>query len=311
MSGKARAFCFTLPNYTEEDEIQLAKLYDKYLVYGKEECPTTGTKHLQGYIVFNNPRSFKAIAKKFKWHIEIAKGSADANFKYCTKSGVFVALGEPPSPGERSDIKEIGKLVREGDFMGAIDKCENFQQLKFAEGLRKYYLPNREFITEVRWYWGPTDCGKTRTIWEEVKADGRPWWTKLSKGCWFDSYIDQPLVILDDLRADWMKFHDLLNLFDRYPLKLEVKGGITSFMAEIVWVSSPYPPEELYKERTQEDLKQLLRRVKTVREFHGTEQRSSVILTTTGPKQIEDKNKWILPLPLTNESTISSEGGQH
>lgn len=51
-----RRICFTLNNYGEEDERRIkteAHRY-KYAVYGRETAPTTGTRHLQGYINFRN-----------------------------------------------------------------------------------------------------------------------------------------------------------------------------------------------------------------------------------------------------------------
>ena len=45
------AWCFTINNYTEEDVGRLLALPPPYCcLFGKEEAPTTGTKHLQGLL---------------------------------------------------------------------------------------------------------------------------------------------------------------------------------------------------------------------------------------------------------------------
>lgn len=65
-----------------------------YLIYGKETCPTTGRKHHQGYFELKTQMSLNAIKKKLKndtIHLEVARGTAEQNIKYCEKEGdVFV-----------------------------------------------------------------------------------------------------------------------------------------------------------------------------------------------------------------------------
>lgn len=48
--NRLKRVCFTLNNYTEEDEqrIQAGVEFYRYAVYGRELAPTTGTRHLQG-----------------------------------------------------------------------------------------------------------------------------------------------------------------------------------------------------------------------------------------------------------------------
>jgi len=266
MSGKARAFCFTLNNYTDEDCVKISKIYDKYVIYGME-VGEQGTKHLQGYIIFKNPRSFTAIAKLLKWHIEISKGSFEANFKYCTKSGVFVELGERPIMGERCDLKTIKEDIKEGKpWNEVLEGIENYQQLRFAEGLRKYYHKSRDIKTKVTWVWGPTGTGKSRWAAEEGGSD--VYWA-LADGKWWDGYVGQNTVIIDDMRKDFMKFHEILRLFDRYPLTLQVKGGTTEMLATHIIVTTTKPPQTFWEGRSDEDIQQLLRRIENVI-FFGT-----------------------------------------
>ena len=51
-NSTVRRFCWTLNNYTEEDvdvlQKDLAELC-KFAIFGRETCPNTGTKHLQGF----------------------------------------------------------------------------------------------------------------------------------------------------------------------------------------------------------------------------------------------------------------------
>ena len=85
---KSTAFSFTINNYTPEIEDLLQKR-EGFVVYGYEEAPTTGTKHLQGYMETDIRVYTRSLGKLYKGHFEVAKGSCYQNFKYCTKSGRY------------------------------------------------------------------------------------------------------------------------------------------------------------------------------------------------------------------------------
>jgi len=62
----AKRFVFVWPNYTEADILHLQNLPDdvlRFIVFGKETCPTTGTPHLQGYLEVFKDSGFAAIHK--------------------------------------------------------------------------------------------------------------------------------------------------------------------------------------------------------------------------------------------------------
>lgn len=58
--GRSERWLFVLNNYTTDEEEKISKLIEnkalkiKYLVFGREIAPTTGTPHLQGFIVFKS-----------------------------------------------------------------------------------------------------------------------------------------------------------------------------------------------------------------------------------------------------------------
>lgn len=86
---RARQFCFTLNNYTQNDIDTIIhyviSLNGEYII-GKEIAPSTGTPHLQGYIKMKNAISFTALKKIIpKAHIEIARGTKIENINYCNK----------------------------------------------------------------------------------------------------------------------------------------------------------------------------------------------------------------------------------
>ena len=121
----------------------------------------------------------------------------------------------------------------------------------------------------VYWYHGATGTGKTKRAYEVAlelaDGDGDIWWANGSLK-WFDGYDGHSVAILDDFRPDWAKLWFMLRLLDRYPMRVEVKGGFRQWVADHIFITCPKPPEECYLEAG-EDIDQLLRRVTIVKEF--------------------------------------------
>lgn len=77
------------PNGTplEEKEAWFNKSHMfKYAVFGREICPKTGKKHLQGYVALHKKMYLTGVKKLFpRAHCEICQGNPEQNRKYCTK----------------------------------------------------------------------------------------------------------------------------------------------------------------------------------------------------------------------------------
>lgn len=120
MSVQARRYVFTLNHPTADEQLVLEQLGDHpnvvYLVFGKEVAPTTGTPHLQGFIIFASPKRLSA-AKAFvgrRCHLEITKGTSEQASAYCKKESDYQEFGIlPQSHGKRSDFDEFKKWVLE------------------------------------------------------------------------------------------------------------------------------------------------------------------------------------------------------
>ena len=109
----SRRYVFTINN-PNEDSIDLilrlsAQDYCKYIVYGRENAPTTGTFHLQGFVIFNTPQRCGAVRGYLPGaHIEPAIGTSFQCREYCIKDGDFVEFGVFPSnPGQRHDVASV------------------------------------------------------------------------------------------------------------------------------------------------------------------------------------------------------------
>ncbi|CAM9979757.1 unnamed protein product, partial [Heterosigma akashiwo] len=130
---------------------------------------------------------------------------------------------------------------------------------KAVTAIRALAVPKREWKTEVLWYYGPTGTGKSRRAFE-MTSD--PYVHNMSSGKWFDGYEGQEDVIFDDMRKDTFKFHELLRLFDRYPMKVQVKGSSVNWCPKRIIVTTCFKPDQMYE--TREDLQQLMRRINSV-----------------------------------------------
>lgn len=262
-SSQGKYWCFT--NY--ELEIDYSKWGASYVIWGTEICPKTEKVHHQGYVEFKSNQRFTAMKKRGeKIHWELRKGSQEDAIKYCEKDGKFEEIGNPAEikQGKRNDIEEVKNLVRNGKGMSDIVEVANsYQSLKFAENMIKYKECKRNWETEVYWYYGKTGTGKTKLAFEEA---GDKVWVSGKNLKWWDGYDAHENVIFDDFRGDFCTFHELLRILDRYPYTIETKGGTRQLLAKKIWVTCPYRPEEVYNKNS-EEIGQLLRRIKLIKEF--------------------------------------------
>ena len=114
---QGKRWVFTHNNYSAEDETRIQALFQsddvKYGVYGRE-VGESGTRHLQGFIVFIGNKRFNAVRRLFpRAHIEQALGTSQQARDYCKKDGDFFEAGTfPGASGNRTDLDA---LFRWGD----------------------------------------------------------------------------------------------------------------------------------------------------------------------------------------------------
>ena len=98
--AQSRHWCFTLHNWTAEEDAAIQALAPSvtYIVYGYETCPTTGTPHLQGYVVFKKPKRRTGATRTLspRSHAEIKKKTPLEASDYCKKEGLFFEAGVLP-----------------------------------------------------------------------------------------------------------------------------------------------------------------------------------------------------------------------
>ena len=140
--GKSlRKWCFTITNYTEEDEQNLLDELtpDKvvYAIVGREKGES-GTPHLQGYVYFKRRLKMstaKATLGKTA-RLEPARGTPEQNEQYCSKDGdILLRIGVL-----RTEYKEFFQALQLWPWQKALfdelQQTPDFRTIIWYEDLR-------------------------------------------------------------------------------------------------------------------------------------------------------------------------------
>lgn len=254
--GRARSIVWTLNNYKDYHVDVLRNLAkdSRYMVWGYEIAPSTGTPHLQGYTAWDNPRSLDKFALFFekKIHLEKPRGTAKQCADYCKKPDTKDPM--KPSPG----WEEYGELPRQGertDWCVAVEEIKGGTPVEEVIENQPQLLPCVRALTtykqmclkpvnrdvEVIVLWGEAGSGKSSKAYE---IDKNLYSKPANK--WWDGYSGQTTVLLDDFYG-WLPYHDLLRVLDRYPYHAEYKGGHIWAQWTRVIITSNKPPAQWYE----------------------------------------------------------------
>lgn len=248
--SKARNYCFTINNWTEDDKQGLREIKGvKYVVFG-DEVGSSGTPHLQGTICFRSPRHFPAVSKLLpRAHVEVCR-DVGGSIRYCKKDGKYEEMGvEPEKNGGDKLTERIAKNKRllENTLKESLENGDvGLLQVPLLKKAKYIIAQEGDAVAteDVRgvWYFGPPGAGKShraRTEYPDayIKAQNK----------WWDGYTGQSAVILDDLDTDVLG-HYLKIWADKWPCSGEVKGGTVPLKHQVFVVTSNYDVDELFKE---------------------------------------------------------------
>lgn len=260
-------FAFTHNNYTPDDIMRYTFLKAKYIVYGKETSPTTGTPHLQGTIVFPSQKTLPQAIKLLpgKPHVEICL-DLFASIEYCKKGGDITEHGIPPVPPKEKGKKEQRRWLEYKDLarQGRFDELPpdiQFRNLNLIKAHRADYLLHANYpdtTEKMQWYYGESGTGKSR----KARGDHPNAYLKMCNK-WWDGYNEEEVVIIEDFDSKHdVLCHHLKIWADRYPFPGEFKGGARKLRPRLLIVTSNYHPNQIWFK--DEDLNPILRR------FHVT-----------------------------------------
>lgn len=259
-----RHYVFTVQiEHDTEEQVQILRGDDtlppkiRYATWQVERAPTTGQLHLQGYVEFKSPVRIpqaKRLLNSPGAHLEPRRGTREQARDYAQKEesrvrGPFEVGIWEISPGKRSDLDAVKNALVQGASLAQISDDHFGAFLRYHRGIRAWKLLHavrREWPMEVVVLWGPTGTGKTRAAWDLAPtAYGLPPSQGGSGVGWWDGYDGHETVIIDEFYG-WLKYSFFLQLLDRYPLRLETKGGSVECQLRRVILTSNKPPEEWY-----------------------------------------------------------------
>lgn len=210
-------------------------------------------------------------------HFEKSRGTSADNKKYCSKDGDFVEFGEVPSAGSRSDLKSLYNLVKIGKSFGDIYEETEGAAIRHESVINKMIAikENKEFwekvkndgihsipMKEVEFYWGPTGTGKTSTAIAENPG------AHINHRCrWFDGYCGEDCVIFDEYIEAAYPIGILLRLTDKYPMRVEVKGGFVNWTPKKIIFTTNESPDLWFATASQAHRDAMTRRISKIKEF--------------------------------------------
>lgn len=266
--GGARGWMFTLNNPTLEETPEL-RASIQFIVY-QREIGKEGTPHYQGYVLFKGRTTMKQCKEKYLWlaraHLEVRQKTNEVAIAYCTKLDTRVEGTEPTYLGERplggqgksKKLVEACEAIREGTKIAALDPEYDCTRVVFSRGLeklaadvRREHAPAwREVETLV--LYGTTGLGKTRYAYSTFGAANICKVTEPpgSKVLWFDSYVDQDVLLIDDF-SGWIPYRYFLTLLDGYPIELPIKGSFVPALFTKVIITSNDDPELWYPQHAE------------------------------------------------------------
>lgn len=274
MNNRARGWCFTINNPTDQDDQDINILTSAgrtiYTIIGRE-VGESGTPHYQGYTYVQHAITMQTLSRTLRRaHLQIARGTPEQNRVYCSKDRDFTEWGTCPRQGRRTDLEEVSKdIISKGLRIDEVISEFPHMVVKYPRGMTMLcdfvtLHRNENIAPSVLWLWGPTGVGKTRYGVDKYGVDniyikdGTQWW---------DGYKQQDCVIIDDFDGKW-PYRDLLRLLDRYPYQGQIKGGYVKINSPCIIITCEHPPDFMYH-GTQ--LEQIKRRISEIREMKSTE----------------------------------------
>lgn len=270
--SRQRNWCYTLNNYTDEDVLNLKAAKCDYHVFGREVAPSTGTHHLQGFIVFAEAKTITAVQKATKCpRISLSAKYKTSTFKqasdYCKKedegyyeSGVLPMDPKDKGAAAQEHYKQLRAAASEGRF-DDIDEKSRFCHIKLIEHHRFLALKARELPdagSTNYWYWGSSGTGKSR----KARTENPGAYLKMCNK-WWDGYTDEKVVFIEDFdKVHSVLCHHMKIWADRYPFLGEVKGESFKIRPEQIIVTSNYHPRDIWTD--EKDLEPILRRFQCI-----------------------------------------------
>lgn len=205
---------------------------------------------------FNYLEEMRRITEEVKQSIQTANSTILLNSLYegkITKENLEKKLNG----------SQYGRMKRQIEDVWS--KYLQFQAAKWREEMKK---SGKQI--EVIWISGEAGTGKTSLAREYAEKSNQPYFITGSSRDLFQNYSGEHTMIIDELRADMIKYPDLLRILDPFGSQVMAPSRYSDkpLACDLILITSPYNPAEFYGELfsktngdSVDDLEQLLRRI--------------------------------------------------
>lgn len=203
-------------------------------------------------------------------HLEMRKGTQAQAVSYCEKPDTRVdgthpeRYGQLKQQGARTDLDTLCRLIINGDstptdimLESPATWCRNYRALDLLSQ-RSRNVVRRQWLTTVIFYIGNPGSGKSRT----VHAVAPNAYVKDQSHKWWDGYCGESEVVIEDLNNEnGIPISQMLQLLDRYPCNVEVKGGMVNFAPKTIYITANMEIDQCYPNASKILLEALRRRI--------------------------------------------------
>lgn len=234
----------------------------KYIKGQLERGDRGGYLHWQLIVGLEKKGSLGAIKRIFGTgiHGELSRSSAANEYVWkddTAVDGTRFELGTIPfRRNEKKDWENIWNAAKSGDLerIPADVRVVSYRTLR---AIASDHGKCVGMVRSVKVFWGSTGTGKSRKAWEEA---GEEAYCKDPRSKFWDGYQDQTNVVIDEFRGG-IDISHLLRWFDRYPVRVEIKGSSRPLVAKSFWITSNLSPEMWYIDVDQMTKEALMRRL--------------------------------------------------
>lgn len=270
MSSTIRQCGFTLHNYTPAMVDKLQSYVDMghatYIIFQSEVCPETKREHLQGFVQFSSPVTWRKLKNDIDESIHISRvdGSPEQNVAYCSKNDshdgkIRFHAGELSKQGKRTDLSALieaaytGKskkqlLLNPDTAAPAIRYSKGVDALVHAVGKqeKRHYPTVGVALTGVTLAGKSTVANTFPDVSHVQRHDSVMWFDSYREGsftCVFDEFEGQP-----SLSKAMFK-----QCIDKWPYDVPNKGSHLTWSPHIFVMCSNHEPSEWYTDNFMND----------------------------------------------------------
>lgn len=285
-----KQWCFTLNNPTIpiQELLDVLKVHCDYVVIG-DELSSTGTPHYQGYIDLKKKQRITTVSLLFapsKPHLE-SKSNNSTPFQaaeYCKKDAKYVEFGIPPKAGQKKNpsksLNMICSAIKDGSTIEEAMQIDPATYVRNYRGLLEYQsrltqVPIMRDM-ECHFFYGPTGVGKSHYCFDKYPQLYRK---AIGKCMWMDGLESTHTVVFFDEFVGQYPRNDILMVTDKYPCRVEVKGGYRQLLCNLMLFASNKHPSTYYEDwkGSEEHLRAFARRFTKVF-YWPTRQRDSLMV---------------------------------